>query len=363
MTTARKNPAIRTKAKPAAIAAALMVIAVVLAGALLQARSRHAAPSALNGPEAPKDSKAASRVVLACPGRVEGASEVIEVGAGVDGVLKRVPVREGQSVAAGETLALVDCAEWEAELGNARAALAAAEQSRLRLVRGSRDEERRMALAARAREEAVREQARLQHERMSKLFASGDISRERFEQARRDLSVAEAAVNAANDHLALVNAPPLPEELAKADAETRAAAERVRAVGERLKKCAVRAPASGTVLRVHRNAGEPVSTLFPQPVVSLADASQMRVRAEVDERDVGRVHPGQRVTVTAPAFAGREFGGRVSRLSALMGRKSVQTGDPAEKSDRDVLEVFVDLEETDARLVVGLRVTVQFLSQ
>jgi hypothetical protein len=46
-----------------------------------------------------------------------------------------------------------------------------------------------------------------------------------------------------------------------------------------------------------------------------------------------------------------------------MGRKKVRTGDPAEKSDRDVLEVLVDLVETDARLVIGLRVTVQFLSK
>src|SRR5258706_15104604 len=40
-------------------------------------------------------------VVLAAPGRVEGQSEVIEVGAGADGVLTEVRVREGQQVAAG----------------------------------------------------------------------------------------------------------------------------------------------------------------------------------------------------------------------------------------------------------------------
>lgn len=41
----------------------------------------------------------------------------------------------------------------------------------------------------------------------------------------------------------------------------------------------------------------------------------------------------------------------------------VRTGDPAEKSDRDVLEVLVDLEEKDDRLVVGLRTTVQFVGK
>jgi hypothetical protein len=43
-----------------------------------------------------------------------------------------------------------------------------------------------------------------------------------------------------------------------------------------------------------------------------------------------------------------------------MGRKKTRTGDPAERSDRDVLEVLIDLESTDMRLVPELRVTVRF---
>jgi multidrug resistance efflux pump len=197
---------------------------------------------------------------------------------------------------------------------------------------------------------------------MSKLFESGDISRETVEKTKRDLAVAEASQRAAANRVALVNAPALPEELARADAEIKAAAERVNVINDRLKKCVVRAPISGAVLRVHVKAGEAVSTLFPQPIVSLADASRLRVRAEVDERDVSHIYAGQRVIITAPAFTGREFRGSVSRLAAQMGRQRVRTGDPAEKSDRDVLEVFIDLDEVDARLVIGLRVTTQFLA-
>lgn len=303
------------------------------------------------------------RIALACPGRIEGASEVVNVGAGESGLLQEVRVREGQQVAAGEVLAVLDCGNLEAELQSARATVVAAEQARLRLVRGSRDEERRRALDEQVREQAVLEQARSQHGRMFRLFESGDISRETVEKTKRDLAVAEASASAAANRVALVNATALPEELARADAEIKAAAERVNVIGDRLKKCAVRAPIGGTVLRVHVEAGEAVSTLFPQPIVSLADSSRLRVRAEVDERDLSRIHTGQRVSVSAPAFAGREFGGSVARIAAQMGRQQVRTGDPAEKSDRDVLEVLIDLDEVDARLVVGLRVTVQFLAK
>jgi hypothetical protein len=55
--------------------------------------------------------------------------------------------------------------------------------------------------------------------------------------------------------------------------------------------------------------------------------------------------------------------GVVARLGAQMGRKTARSGDPAEKSDRDVLEVVIDLDRQDARLVFGLRVTARFLEE
>jgi hypothetical protein len=43
-----------------------------------------------------------------------------------------------------------------------------------------------------------------------------------------------------------------------------------------------------------------------------------------------------------------------------MGRKSVLSGDPAEKADRDILEVIIELDHSANELPVGLRVTAQF---
>jgi hypothetical protein len=43
-----------------------------------------------------------------------------------------------------------------------------------------------------------------------------------------------------------------------------------------------------------------------------------------------------------------------------MGRKSVLSGDPAEKADRDILEVIIELDQSANELPVGLRVTAQF---
>jgi hypothetical protein len=52
----------------------------------------------------------------------------------------------------------------------------------------------------------------------------------------------------------------------------------------------------------------------------------------------------------------------VASISAVMGRKSVYTGDPSDQVDRDVLEAVIHLTHDAQSLPIGLRVTVQFLS-
>ena len=75
-----------------------------------------------------------------------------------------------------------------------------------------------------------------------------------------------------------------------------------------------------------------------------------------------KVSVGQRVVIQADALDGKRLNGSVARISAMMGRKSISTGDPSDKSDRDILEAVIDLKDTTQQLPIGLRVTVQFLS-
>jgi ABC exporter DevB family membrane fusion protein len=314
-----------------------------------------AAGAGSNGPAEAGD------VVLACTARVEGASETTEVGAGMDGVVAEIRVKEGDAVQAGDVLAVIDRRELPAELSAARAAAEAARQARVRVMRGSRQEDRERAEAEVTAAEAVVLQAQSEQERATRLFQQGILTASARDEVRRNLEVSQAQLQAARKRAELVKAPPLPEDAAKADADVRAAEERVRSLEQVLQKTYVRAPTGGTVLRTLMRPGESFSTFVPRPILSMADTSRLRVRAEVDERDVAKVRTGQRVLVRADGWGSDSLSGRVSRLGAEMGRKTVRTGDPAEKSDRDVLEVIVDLDRQDPRLFVGLRVTALFL--
>jgi len=302
-------------------------------------------------------------VAFASPGRVEGLSDTIEVEAGADGVLKTVNVTEGQLVKKGTLLGEIACDDLNAALNASLAEADAARQARTRVLRGARIEEKRVAAKKTAAAMATLSETKAQLHRQRILYTGGEVSGSYYDRARRDYGVARAEFQAAVRAERLLAAPPLPEERARADAEVLAAESRVQEAQERIKKCSIVAPIDGTVLRVDARPGEAFSTVTPHALFILADASGRRVKAEVDERDLAKVTIGQSVVIRGEGLTGKKLTGTVQNISTVMGKKSVFTDDPADKIDRDVLEVTITLSTDDARsLPIGLRVTVQFLS-
>ena len=69
----------------------------------------------------------------------------------------------------------------------------------------------------------------------------------------------------------------------------------------------------------------------------------------------------QNVEIIVNASDKNRLRGRVASIAPVMGRRQILTSDPADKSDRDVMEVVVDLEGKPDDLPIGLRVSVIFL--
>src|SRR5262249_58199902 len=145
-------------------------------------------------------SSRSEHVALACPGRIEGATETINIGAGISGVLAAVLVEEGRHVDAGDVIARFDCADVEAESRAEASAVDVAIESRQRLLRGSRDEERREARATIAEAESLERQAHAAYGRVAELFERKVLSTDEFERARRDNDVAKPTMRRAEEH-------------------------------------------------------------------------------------------------------------------------------------------------------------------
>jgi len=344
----------RTRWGLAGSAIALVIVAVAF---LETTRNRNS----VQARGIPSDSAVAT-VAFASPGRVEGTSETTQVAAAADGILKAVYVEEGQSVKSGTLLGEIACDDLKSSLQTAIAEAEGMRQARVRLLRGTRNEEKKVASEKTEGARAVFKQAKSRLEMVRGLYEKEEISRAAYEQGIRDFGVAEADLRAAVRTEELLAAPPLQEEKARADAEVSAAEGHVQTFQEQIKKCLILAPIDGTVLRVYARPGESFSRVTPRPLFSVADTSRRRIKAEIDERDVDKVSVGQKVVVQADALDGKRLNGSVVRISAMMGRKTISTGDPSDKSDRDILEAVIGLDDNTRSLPIGLRVIVQFLT-
>jgi HlyD family secretion protein len=228
-----------------------------------------------------------------------------------------------------------------------------------RLQNGARPEERAASRAATDEAQAAADNARQNYQRSQKLFSEGGIiSQSVLDQAERDSKMAQARLESARQNYKLVMAPPRSEDVTAAQAELALARAQLAQAQDNYDNTFVRSPVDGVVVKRYMNPGESISyeSLY-QPIVSVSDTTHLMVRTEIDETDVGKIRIGQRAEIRCDAFRGQTFYGHVVRISGGLGPKKIQTDNPTEKIDMDVLEGFVEV-DPGAPLRVGLRVDV-----
>jgi multidrug resistance efflux pump len=294
---------------------------------------------------------------VAAPGKVEPFSEEMRLGFDIAGKLAEVSVEEGDRVRQGQILARLAADEYAARIDAAEQALAAREAALAKVLAGSRDMERKEARAAVKEAQAVSEQARLEHQRRRQLLGQEVLSQEEADRAEREFKVAGERLDAARQRFHLVDDPAREEDIKRAMAEAAEARARLAEAQALAGKAVIRSPIDGVVLRKHRRAGEMVSVSFDTPVVTVGDVSRLRVRADVDERDIARIAPGQKAVLMAEAYGARRFPGIVTRVAGILGKKNIRTDEPAEKNDTRILETLIDV-LPPAELPVGLRMDV-----
>jgi RND family efflux transporter MFP subunit len=296
----------------------------------------------------------------------------------------------------------VEVAQQESE--RARAAMEAAQQqsrqaeaawraaqANLAQVRaGARESDLQQAEALVAAARANLEQARRNFEAHDRLYREGAISRAHLDVARTQLDTAEAQYRQVSAQLQSLRAGARPEAVtaateqvrqaeaawaaslanvrqaeaawrsslvgvrqaqtvalsAEANAEQAAAA--ARSARARAGRARLVAPFDGVVTRINLNVGMVVGPGVP--VVSVAEQGGW-VSADVDEADIGNVRVGMPARVTADAYPGRTFSGRVTRIGRQV---EVQLGGGR------VVRVRVNLDEP-AGLRVGTSVDVDLI--
>ena len=357
--------------------------------------------------------------ILRASGTIEATR--VDVSFQIGGRVAEVVASEGQPVKAGSVLARMDPNELKAHVHQIAASLDAVasqirqqestvemrrdvvesqihqansetEASRMsveRIRNGTRPEEIRVAESAAAQAEADLERRRSDFQRMQKLLEGGVTSRQEFDAAQSAFRMAETAVAAARERLALAKEGSRREDLAEAEARLKAtqagaavaeagrkgvdiehqaldslrAHERelraqLDAANTQLTYTEIHAPIDGVVLTKNVESGEVVNP--GTPVVSIANIDALWMNIYVPEAQTGLVKLGQAVRVQVDSFPDETFNGTVTFVSSEseFTPKTIQT---PEERIKLVYRVKVSLENTQQRLKPGMPADAEIL--
>jgi len=185
------------------------------------------------------------------------------------GKVARIYVEVGDRVEQGQILAELDTRTAKLQLEQAEAGLAVAQAN---FHSASRD-----------------------WERMQNLHKKGTLSPQQYEKAQLAYEAAKAQLQQAKAAL----------NLAK----------------HQLEVSIMKAPFNGIITGKNINEGEYINPAMggmrPQgsSVVTLMDLSKVKIEVHVSERDVGKIHIGQKANITVDAYPGRRFHGEVSNIN------------------------------------------------
>lgn len=292
------------------------------------------------------------------PGVVEPRSGEIKITAPVIGRISEVAVKSNDKVSAGELLVRLDDEEARARVASARAEAAMHERARNDKSAG-KAENRRDAEDAVAEAETALVDARAAFDKAALAKRTGRSSDSAVALARAAWTNAQDNLERQRAQLRRVEAQsgtPLPTQV---EGQFNIAIGALRQANAALEKLTIRAPITSTVLQVNAKPGELAAPGAAQPLVVLGDLSMLRVRAELDEHDVGKIKVGDAAMVRAEAFRGKEFAGKVAAIAPLVHPGRLNSPGSRNLTDFSVTEVLIDLAEPGP-LLSGMNVDVYF---
>lgn len=259
-------------------------------------------------PQAPAALANAPRV--AGSGVVEPASEIIDIGTALPGLVTELRVKPGDFVERGQTLFVVDQRAARARLEEARAAIV----------------EARAAIGEAA---SARDTARRQLDLYRSIADPAAVS-------RSEVIRAEGEEEAAASRHALARA-----RLAAAEAQ--AASARTE-----LARLVVRAPIAGEILAVNIRPGEYVSTTGTnsEPFIRMGETRPLHIRIDIDEDDAARVALGKPAVVSPRGAAEHQVSAGFVRAEPLVVPKRSLTNSAQERVDVRVMQLIYALPDT-----------------
>ncbi|MGH9556819.1 MAG: HlyD family secretion protein, partial [Terriglobales bacterium] len=273
--------------------------------------------------------------VVSTNGKIEPV-ENFEAHAPIATTVKRVLVNPGDRVKPGQLLLELDASSARAEAARALAQLRSAQAQSQAVERGGTREEvlTNEALLVKARTELESAQRNL--EAMRKLRERKAASVGELQEAENRLRRAQAEVELLEQKLKDRFSRP---EVARTAAQLSEAQAAYAAAQNQLQSAIVRAPRAGVVYSLPVRPGAYVNP--GDLLVQVADLSRVQVRAFVDEPDIGRLAPGQKILLTWDGIPDRTWTGTVTSVPTTVTLRGT----------RNVGELICQVDNADMKLL------------
>jgi HlyD family secretion protein len=278
---------------------------------------------------------------VSATGTINPTTTVI-VGSQLSGQVVQILADYNSEVQAGQVVARLNQDQIRARLDAARADLAQMRAQKL-VVEGQIEKVRAETEKARAgqadteaqvaRNEALLADSDRIYKRQSDLRTRGFAADAAVDTARATRDAQEAALTSARAQVSSAKAALLglaadlqvaQANLAAVSAQIQQREAAVRQIEVDLANSEIKSPVSGVVVQRNVELGQTVAASLQAPeLFRIADdLRKMEIAANIDETDIGRIKPEQRVTFTVNAFPGRTFEGVVKQVR--LGSQNVQ---------------------------------------
>ena len=282
-------------------------------------------------------------------GKVEPIAPFV-VRAQLDTFVEKISVVEGQAVRKGQLLLELNVKDAAAQLAEARSKLLRAEDD-LRAARaGGRSDEAAKTEGQLAAAVALRDRLQRNHDSLERLIAQQAATKD--ELAANDLDLAKANAQVKQ----LTAAKQEFEHGVKLDANrTTLQVEQLRsevaALEEKVRDGRIVAPAAGTLYSLPAKAG--VYVRVGELLAEMADLHKIRVRAFIDEPELGGLEPGEPVRITWDALVNRTW----------MGKTQVIPKQVVARGARSVGELLCEVNNDKLELLPNINVNVRINSR
>jgi HlyD family secretion protein len=282
-------------------------------------------------------------------GKVEPIAP-FSIRAQLDTFVEKVSVSEGQNVKKGQLLLQLNVKDAAALLANAKSKLLRAQED-LRAARaGGRTDEAARVAGDLAKAIGDRDGLQRNHESLARLLAEGAATKD-------ELAVNELALTKAQAEVGRLTAVKKEFErqvsldTSQGDLAVQRALSDVAALEDKVRQGRITAPTDGTLYALPVKAGDYVKV--GDLLAEMADLHKVRVRAFIDEPEMGGLEPGLPVKITWDALPNRTWPGRTE-----MTPKQV-----VPRGSRSVGELLCSVENEKLELLPNTNVNVRINSR